>query len=433
MSAPTQPYLRFRSAAGEHLFVTRYSRLFDLDPEDAALFDSGEGAERLVDRLGRRSEGDDALDEIDSPAPQSISLNVSASCNLSCGYCYAGRGGFGGNQARGMGWEVAKAAVDRLLEFADPNRPITIGFMGGEPLLARELVHRVVGYAAGRARERALDMRFSMTTNGTLLDRSDVQLIGNHAFAVTVSLDGSAAQNDRQRPQAGGRGSWAQVARRVAPLLADPGSARIAARATVTARTGSLPEAFDSIIALGFPEVGFAPLRTGDPASAIRGDAWGRYGDELIALARLELAGLAAGRPLRLTNFAVALKQIHRGACSPYPCGAGGGYFSVASDGDWYACHRAVGQDKFRLGSNEGLDDARRSAFLSERHVDGQVDCTSCWARYLCSGGCHHESSERSAQSCDFIRRWLQFCIESYCSLSDLHSALTQRKEMIHA
>lgn len=433
MSAPPQPHLRFRSAAGEHLFVARYSRLFDLDSEDAARFDRGDGADRLLDRLGRMHKGDDALDAVDSPDPQSISLNVSASCNLACGYCYAGRGGFGGNQASAMGWEVARAAVDRLLEVADPQRPITIGFMGGEPLLARELVHRVVGYAAGRASESGLDIRFSMTTNGTLLDRSDLELIRNHSFAVTVSLDGSAAQNDRQRPQAGGRGSWAQVARRVAPLLADPGSARIAARATVTAGTGSLQEAFDAIVALGFPEVGLAPLRTGDPASAIRGDAWERYGEDLIALARRELPELVAGRPLRLTNFAVALKQIHRGACSPYPCGAGGGYFSVASNGDWYACHRAVGEDRFRLGSNAGLDDARRSAFLSERHVDGQVECSSCWARYLCSGGCHHEASERSPQSCDFIRRWLQFCIESYCTLSDLHNALTQRKEMVHA
>jgi uncharacterized protein len=149
----------------------------------------------------------------------------------------------------------------------------------------------------------------------------------------------------------------------------------------------------------------------------------------MIALARREVKALRRGSRLRFTNLAVALKQIHRGACSPYPCGAGGGYFSVGHDGAWYACHRAIGRDEFRLGDNRGLDPRSREAFLAARHVDAQTDCRTCWARYLCSGGCHHEVASRTAQSCNFVREWLRFCLVTYCELSELHRELISQEE----
>lgn len=433
MHAEPAPHLRFETAVGEHLFVTRYSRLFDLDPSDARQFDSGDGAMALIDNLGRETAGDEALGVPTPPDPQSISLNVSSRCNLSCSYCYAGGGAFAGRQSSEMEWDVARASVDRLIELADPLRPITVGFMGGEPLVARRLIEQVVDYASALATRRALDIRYSLTTNGTLLQASDIALFRDHAFAVTVSLDGTHEDQDRQRPQAGGRGSWARVAERVAPLLADPGRAKLAARATVTAQSASPTAIFDAIIGLGFPEAGLSPLRSAaDTLSAISGVGWEAYGDGLIALAEREAGALRRGEPLRLTNLAVALKQIHRGACSPYPCGAGGGYFSVGSTGDWYACHRAIGDERFLMGSSAGLDAVRRAAFLEERHVDGQTDCATCWARYLCSGGCHHEASARSPESCDFVRRWLKFCLTTYCELGELHRHLIQREEPIH-
>ena len=120
---------------------------------------------------------------------------------------------------------------------------------------------------------------------------------------------------------------------------------------------------------------------------------------------------------MRLTNLAVALKQIHRGAASPYPCGAGGGYFSVSAAGRWYACHRAIGNEAYALGSNNGIDTTRRREFVRTHHVHAQPECRTCWARYLCSGGCHQEAGARSAASCDFIRGWLSFCLAAYCEL----------------
>jgi uncharacterized protein len=138
----------------------------------------------------------------------------------------------------------------------------------------------------------------------------------------------------------------------------------------------------------------------------------------LKAVARGEIARYRSRKQIRLTNLAVALKQIGRGASSPYPCGAGGGYFSVSANGSWYACHRAIGVKDFALGNSTGLDGQRRRDFLVQRHVHAQAPCRTCWARYLCSGACHQEASARSESACGFVRGWLEFCLSAYCELS---------------
>ena len=182
----------------------------------------------------------------------------------------------------------------------------------------------------------------------------------------------------------------------------------------------SLLARFEAILSLGFREIGFAPLRAAKPGGdALRDEDWPKYLDAIVEISKSELERACHNSPIRLTNFAVALKQLYRGACSPYPCGAGGGYFSVAANGDWYACHRAVGSPTFHLGNNDGLDPERRREFLEARHVHAQPACRQCWARYLCSGGCHQEASSRSDSSCGFIRGWLEFCLGAYCELTE--------------
>ncbi|HMH53608.1 MAG TPA: radical SAM protein [Candidatus Acidoferrum sp.] len=423
-AGPAAPaFHRFRSPAGEHVLIVRHSRIFDLPPEAAAVFDSpSPQAEGLAEALGRSTEGEAPLEAVAMPEPQSLSLNVSASCNLSCSYCYAGRGGFGGLQPEPMSWAVARAAIDRLLAVADPSAPITVGFLGGEPFVNRSLIHQAVQYAADAARSRGLDVRFSVTTNGTLLRAQDVDLLRSHPFAVTVSIDGGADLQNAQRPAASGGDSFALLRARTRALLEAPGQARLSARATVTRHRLDLTDRFDSIRALGFPEVGFSPLRTGgDAEGPLRGSDWPEYLDALTGLARRELRRALDGGPIRLTNLAVALKQLHRGASAPYPCGAGAGYFSVSSSGTWYACHRAIGSPTYELGDSRGLDEARRARFLTDRHVHAQAACGTCWARYLCSGGCHQEATARTDSSCGFIRGWLDFCLAAYCELADRH------------
>jgi uncharacterized protein len=411
-------FKRFASGAGAHLLIVPHSRIFDLPPELAARFDAGDPAVfRLADALAAAAEGEIALDVVPEPPPQSLSLNVSSACNLACSYCYADRGAFGGAQPKPMSGSVARAAVDRVLQVADRAAPVTIGFLGGEPFVNRALIHDVVAYAAKRGEELAHDVRFSVTTNATLLREDDLALLRAHPFAVTVSVDGGAAVHDVQRPRRDGRGSLAALRRGIAPLLSRPGRARIAARATVTRMDFDLVARFDAIRAIGFSEVGFAPLRLSPGGNAVGAEDWPTYLNALLLLARLEVATAAAGGSIALTNLAVALKEVHRGASTPYPCGAGGGYFSVSAEGRWHACHRAVGLAEYDLGDSQALDAAKRRRFLEQRHVNAQPECRACWARYLCSGGCHQEAAARSTASCDFIRGWLEFCLSAYCEL----------------
>lgn len=412
-AAAAEPFLRFRSGAGEHLFVTAYSRLFDLAPD---VMDEEVTGGKMLRSLGRPAPGQAPLDLVPHVEPQSISLNVSASCNLACTYCYAGQGAFGGRQPRGMDWATARAAIDALLDRADRKRTITIGFIGGEPFVARALIHQCVAHASAIAERDQLDLRFSVTTNGTLLLDEDRALLRGHPFAVTVSIDGDRRSHDRQRPARGGRGSWAAAVRGIAPLLNEPGLARIAARVTVARDDMDLPRQFEALVEAGFAEIGFSPLRRSPAADqGLAGEDWQTYRGALERVAEAELARARSGAPIRLTNLAVALKEIARGAASPYPCGAGGGYFSVAADGSWYACHRAIGEEQYRLGDSRALDAAARRRFLIAHHVDADTNCERCWARYLCSGGCHHERAARTGASCDFIRDWLRFCLIAFC------------------
>ena len=421
MAAPS--YRRFRSALGEHILAVPRSRIYDLGG-------AGEGFDEveldglvkaLIDTVALDEPGREPLDSVVAPAPQSISLNVSSSCNLSCTYCYASRGNFGGAQPQPMSWETARDAIDSLLEQADPTAPITVGFLGGEPFVNRRLIHQSVDHAVKAAMARRLDVRFSVTTNGTLLREDDLHLLRSHRFAVTISIDGDVQTHERLRPLVNGQvGSHAQLHAAIAPLLRDPGHAQIAGRATVTRFGLNVTRSFDAIRRTGFQEVGFAPLKSGpDGSGALRDGDWSAYLASLTALARRELQDAIEGAPIRLTNFAVALKQLHRGACSPYPCGAGGGYFSVGANGDWYTCHRAIGNAAYRVGDSHAIDETRRAKFLIERHVHAQTDCNACWARYLCSGGCHQEAANRTVASCDFVRGWLDFCLSAYVELSE--------------
>ena len=291
VSAPL--FKRVSSGRGEHLLVVPHSRIYDLPPDLAERFDAGDlEAIHLAEALAQTAVGEEPLDQVPEPEPQSISLNVSSACNLACTYCYADRGAFNGAQSATMQPATARAAIDRLFATADAMQPVTVGFLGGEPFVNRALIHDTVAYAARTGRGRGLDVRFSVTTNATLLRTDDLALLREHPFAVTVSLDGGAAVQNAQRPTLGGKASFDAVRTRIGPLLADPGRARIAARATVTRDNLNLEDAFACIRALGFREVGFAPLRS----SAGRQRA---HAGELAALSRRAAPRCALGNPRR--------------------------------------------------------------------------------------------------------------------------------------
>lgn len=410
---------------GPHLFLANGSRFYGVSASFAEAFRAlenhrdGDGIDALLAAYGL-----DAPDYVDndSPAPfahRAISLAVAQKCNLGCTYCYAQGGSFGG-PPKSMSIEVAQQAVDNLLAGVTAGDRVNIAFLGGEPLVNRAVVEATTDYAARQAAQAGVSVGFSITTNGTLLRAPDAAFFEQHGFAVTISLDGIGAVHDAQRPYLGGRGSYQKILANVAPLLARQHKMQVSARVTVTPRNLDLVATLDHFIELGFHSVGFSPMLS---APSGQDEMDGAHLDEMlrqmIACGREFETAVNAGRRYPFMNMVNALKEIHKGTHRPYPCGAGGGYFGVSSDGGYFGCHRFVDETDGQFGSLEdgGPDEALRADWLQRRHVHFQSPCSGCWARYLCGGGCYHEVDRRGRPSCDYIRGWLTYALEAYVRL----------------
>ena len=422
----------FHSDAGSHLFVVDGSRIYDVADHVATHIQkqlSSEQSARGVSRkelwsvLGLFTE--DALprridDQPLAPPPlYSISLNVAQACNLSCGYCYADAGKFGG-RARMMCAGVARRTVDRLIAESAPDTDLVLGFMGGEPLLNRKVVHETTRYADGAARQAGRWIRFSLTTNATLLRREDAELFAEFPFTIAVSIDGKREQHDRVRRTNDGSSSYSRLLEGLTLLDSHGRPEHLAARVTVTPKTGELLPILDHTLELGFDEVGFAAvLVSPNPELAFSRNDFPVFLERMVACGEKALREIAAGRSYPFGNFETALQQLHKGSHRPHPCGAGAAYLSANAEGTLFACHRLVDDPKFAMGSVQGGSDLKaRSAHLARSHVDLMEPCRGCWARYLCGGGCYHEVSRRGRPGCDYIRGWLDFCLRAYVELS---------------
>jgi uncharacterized protein len=390
------------------------SRLFGVEREFFAALKAGrvEAEQELLEASGKVVPAPDFTGSL--PAPAAISLNIAQSCNLSCTYCYADEGRFQG-APQFMTVEVALQAIDRLIDGA-AGRRVTVGFIGGEPFLNREVMYRSVEYARERAQARGCTVGFSVATNGTLLKANDVRLLRENGFAVSVSLDGSAELNDRHRRARHQESGFQKAIESLRPLLQNPGKARIAARATITRDDLRVAERVAALAEAGFAEVGVSPLRTGpDSTLVLRGEDWGVLLNEMMRAAEDEWRRLQPGAGFRFSNLAIALKQLHAGSAKPLPCGSAANYVSVSAQGGYFTCHRTIDDQRFALGSTEtGVSQAGRESFLNARHVDRQEPCRSCWARYLCGGGCHAEVLSAGRSGCDYIRGWLEYCLQFY-------------------
>jgi uncharacterized protein len=421
-SAPRTPKGHLlQTSLGRHLFVSDGSRLFDAD---ATLFDELESAiasdrfGAILARLGL--DGAPFIDDTPlSPPPiHALSLAVAQKCNLGCTYCYAQQGTFGG-AARNMSLETATQAVELLVEGAEPGAKLNLAFLGGEPMVNRDVLQAATRHAVERAARRGIRITFSITTNGTLLTEADADFFEAHAFAVTISLDGPREVHDAQRPYKGGRGSFDAIMRNVRPLLDRQRRMQVSARVTVTPANLMLRRTLDEFIGAGFHSVGFSPLlRSPNGDGELNASDLELMLGEMIDCGREFERRTLAGERYPFANMLNALREIERGTHRPYPCGAGAGYLGVSADGELAACHRFVGDAEGAMGSlKDGVDRTRQADWLATRHVHRQEPCRSCWARYLCGGGCHHEVIRRGRPACDYIRGWLHFCLESWLRL----------------
>jgi uncharacterized protein len=407
-----------------HVLVADGSQVYTLDRQASLLFaaanEIGESAVlELLDAHGlggKRFLGTRPPKEVPIRA---LSLAVAQRCNLGCHYCYAEGGGFG-SAGKDMSPQIAEASVRRLLAAAEPGERVNLAFMGGEPLINRKLVHDTTELAARLAEQKGVAIGFSITTNGTLLSSADGNLFDRFGFSVTVSLDGVGSVHDKLRPAKGGRGTYERIIANVAGILQTRLRCKVYARVTVTPENLHLREALDEFVALGFDGVGFAPmLRAPSGRGEMRTAHFDRLLEELIECGREFERRIACDQPYPFSNMASALEEIHRGTHRPYPCGAGGGYFGASADGELFACHRFVGDQAFKMGDVAGgVDKRRQETWLAERMVDKQEPCRTCWARYLCGGGCHYDAIHRGRPACTFIRGWLDYALGAYVRLS---------------
>ena len=409
--------------AQRHLFVVDGSRLYDADSALALELEAaieGDRAAGILDALGLATAPRIDNTPLAPAPPHALSLAIAQKCNLGCTYCYAQQGEFGG-AAKNMPLETARQSVEWLIDGAEPGARLNLAFLGGEPLVNRPVLQATTRYAAERAAQRGLTITFSITTNGTLVTAGDGEFFEEFGFAVTVSLDGPREPHDRLRMYKGGQGSFDRIMANIVPLLARQHRMQVAARVTVTPANLMLRQTLDEFVAAGFHSVGFSPLLSSPTGSGeMHADDLEQMLAAMIDCGREFERKTLAGERYPFANMLNAMREIRRGTHRPYPCGAGAGYFGVSADGDLSACHRFVGDPEGEMGSLEdGLDGAKRAAWLSDRHVHRQEPCRTCWARYLCGGGCHHEVIHRGRPACDYIRGWLHYCLEAYLRLGD--------------
>ncbi len=321
---------------------------------------------------------------------KALCLHVAHDCNLRCQYCFASTGDFGTGR-KIMPFEVAKQAVDFVVRRSGTRKNIEIDFFGGEPLMAFDTVVKTVEYARSIEQESGKHFRFTITTNGLLLDDEKIRYINENMDNVVLSLDGRREVNDEMRKTVSGDGSYDIIVPKFQKLAAlrDP-KLDYYVRGTFTAKNLDFAEDVMAIASEGFDRLSVEPVASeeGTGYDLTEADLPAIF-DEYERLTDLILEKRRNGEKLSFFHFMVDLEQ---GPCvikRLRGCGAGYEYVAVTPDGDIYPCHQFVGKEEFRQGSvlDDTLDEgiARRFAAMN---IYTREKCRTCWARFYCSGGC---------------------------------------------
>lgn len=452
----------FQSAGREFLYLVPSAAVFELDETSSAVltrlqqgpaqgralveelsaaFPVAEVQETISELVRVRAIGESGVPE--RPAPKQMPpadfplttmvLNVTNQCNLSCTYCYE----YGedkivdtenGRKPKFMSEETARQSVDFMLRESGENRVAHLTFFGGETLLNLPVLKSAIKYARERAAETGKEVDFSLTTNATLLRPDIIEFLAENRVGVTISIDGPKEVQDQFRVFHNGTGSYDIVAPKIRELLKRHKSRPIGARVTLTSQGLDIRKIFRHLTEeIGFWEVGFAPVTTASNRKyAIAEEGFDSMLEQFRALAAEFLECALENRHHGFSNVKDTLEELHKGVSKPYPCGAGLGLMGVSTDGDVALCHRFAGSDTHKLGTvKDGIDRLVQIGFLEKHHIDDKTDCSKCWARPLCAGGCYHEAYTRYGETahpnlhyCEWIRGWTDTCLKIYGELA---------------
>ena len=320
---------------------------------------------------------------------KALCLHIAHTCNLNCAYCFASQGKYHGDRAV-MSYEVGKQALDFLIANSGTRRNLEVDFFGGEPLMNFDVVKRLVAYARSVEKEHGKNFRFTLTTNGLLIDDDVIDFANRECANVVLSLDGRKEIHDRYRVDYAGKGSFDRIVPKFQKLVEAREGKNYYMRGTFTHANPDFLKDIQQMLDLGFRELSMEPVvcAPGDPAELTEEDL-PIVLDQYEKLAELMLAEDKKGTPFTFYHYMIDLTG---GPCiykRISGCGSGTEYMAVTPWGDLYPCHQFVGEEKFRLGDIwTGVTNTAVQDEFAACNVYAHPECRDCWARLYCSGGC---------------------------------------------
>ena len=320
---------------------------------------------------------------------KALCLHIAHTCNLNCSYCFASQGKYHGDRAV-MSFEVGKRALDFLIENSGTRRNLEVDFFGGEPLMNFDVVKELVAYARSVEKEKGKNFRFTLTTNGVLVDDDVIDFANRECANVVLSLDGRKEIHDRFRVDYAGNGSFDKIVPKFQKFVEARGGKNYYMRGTFTHANPDFLEDIKVMLDLGFNELSMEPVvcAPGDPSELTPRDM------EIVKKQYEELAFLMLekdreGKPFTFYHYMIDLTG---GPCiykRISGCGSGTEYMAVTPWGDLYPCHQFVGEEKFKLGNIwDGVTNKEAQCEFAACNVYAHEECRDCWARLYCSGGC---------------------------------------------
>ena len=326
------------------------------------------------------------------PVVKALCLHMAHDCNLRCKYCFAGDGTYNVDDIdKGlMPLDVGKKALDFLIASSGARRNLEVDFFGGEPMLNFETVKELVIYGRKREKETGKKFRFTLTTNGALLTDEANLYINDNFDNVVLSLDGRPQIHDRMRIRHDGSGSYAHIYPKVKALADSRNHENYYVRGTYTRHNMDFAADVMHLADIGFKQISIEPVVAPQEADySFKEEDLPLLFDEYEKLAHSLLERERAGEGVHFFHFEM---ELFGGPCLAKRvtgCGAGSEYLAVTPSGQLYPCHQFVGDSKFRLGDlDTGVVNHGLITDFSRCHVFAKPECTSCWARYYCSGGC---------------------------------------------
>jgi len=320
---------------------------------------------------------------------KALCLHVAHTCNLNCSYCFASQGKYHGERAM-MSFEVGKQALDFLIAHSGSRKNLEVDFFGGEPLMNFGVVKELVAYARSVEKEHGKHFRFTLTTNGLLIDDEVIDFANRECSNVVLSLDGRKEIHDRFRVDYAGNGSWERIVPKFRKLVEARGGKNYYMRGTFTHANPDFLKDIQVMLDLGFNELSMEPVVCAeDDPSALTAEDLPIVMRQYEDLARLLVQRRREGRPFTFYHYMIDLSG---GPCvykRISGCGSGTEYMAVTPWGDLYPCHQFVGEEKFRLGDVwHGVQAPETQAEFAACNVYAREECRTCWARLYCSGGC---------------------------------------------